>query len=726
MKEITKVLNEIKRKAIKEIKDSTVEAIVDRVWLQPGRPQLLVIASTDGALVRSELLNRIERELPEKGIKPLRLSGLLDPFLEKVESEVSGEGERAILLDEAPLVPNLEGALRRYPTPWVVTAHLQEWIRSPLPAELYQIPKEVPFEPYIKVEMPEEPPLSVVFTLAGLGISLPISLICRALDIDRKQIEENEILKVETIGGMEYLVPVSEEPLSRISEDVLRDQARRKTFLQRLRDILGAAEPPEAPPIVAMLRRLSLRCGRSLTRRVVRDVYLKHLWNKNRPRTLTWFRLYEQLGLHHQAREVLEIALEKAPDDLHLRHAKAALLAKEGRFEQALYDLTELKRQYPNSVHVLHSMADLLRKTGELDEAARLLTEALEIAPDNVLVLTDLGLVAAERKAFEEAEGHFREAISWSPGNAVVLNAWARAKSKQGEFDEAIKLLKQAIYIDHWNPRHYVDLAVRYKERGHLEKALGEIRLALEADFLNPYALVTKADIETERENWEEAAKVLDEALEMEETAHAYTAYGVLEHRRGNLQEAVNYFRRALRLEPNNVHARVAWAELLLQDNDPHGANAVLERIQFKTIPMDSRVVTLNIKAKVHSAWHQFTKAMRYLEESIKIDPQNVITLNTWGDIERQWAEWLKTKGQGEEAEKHLNLAKGKYEEALGIDPKNAYTHAVYASFLEEQGQLKEALRYLKQALEMGLDIPEVRQRHEAIRKRLTTFHAEV
>lgn len=706
----------IHQRAWQHIADSVVEDIVRQIELLPDRHQLFVIASTGEPKMREGRLGQIEAQLSRSGISSIRLSGRRDPFLDGLRRT------DCILLDEAPLVPHLEAATREHPIPWIVTADLKEWIRAAQeiqPVDLYLIPRErLPKDGKPTVQFPAHREASTVHLLASVDVPLPVSLFTR-IGIDAlRVINDSELLTVHSVEGVEYLLGT--DALRRNFDGVLRTAEDTESLRRVLQRLINAASPAEAGLIAAILRRLALHGGQSLAATIVKRTRpaLQRLENDELEHRRIWAVLYRELDLHQIAREVLEEAVAEEGESLSLQHARATLFAREGSYDRALMILGKLKNDHPRNVYVLHTTAHTLFKMGHLSEAERVLEEALGIEEDNVYVWSTLGQIAAARRDFNGADRHFQEALEWSPGNAVVLNAWAKAKARQGAFDEAIQKLEQAKGIEHWNPRHYVDLASLLKERGHLEQAREEAELALDADAQNLYALTTLADIETECEKWEEAAKYLEEGLEIEETPQLHTVYGTMEGRREDrLEEAVRHFRQALRLDPKNVRARTAWADLLIRVGQLHSAADILSDVPaLETLPAESRAVVLNTWGKLYAAWREFTEAAAYLKRSYNLDPHNIITLNTWGDIEIQWWEWLRDQEQTEEAEAHRKSAGAHYQEALGLDPENAHTHRAYARFLEKVGLIQDALDHLQRAQDLGLDTHTV---HEDI-KRLT------
>lgn len=114
----------------------------------------------------------------------------------------------------------------------------------------------------------------------------------------------------------------------------------------------------------------------------------------------------------------------------------------------------------------------------------------------------------------------------------------------------------------------------------------------------------------------ERAAQLAPE-LPAAQLAQGYSAYWG----RGDLATARQAFDRALALQPGNVDALMASAFVLRRGGDPEAAAALLEKVRLRD-PRNS--VALFELGNTYLIAGNFTQAVKWLEQALRIDPDNL------------------------------------------------------------------------------------------------------
>jgi tetratricopeptide (TPR) repeat protein len=276
-----------------------------------------------------------------------------------------------------------------------------------------------------------------------------------------------------------------------------------------------------------------------------------------------------------------------------------------------------------------------------LADAVETFQEALTREPANPRLWMHLGELQLDRGASREARRAFKQVLRLEPEDTLAHSGLAYACSEMGRHAEAERLLRRAVELEPTDLL-YGQLAALLIAQDRLEEAAEPLRAGLQLAPENPELLFLFARYMAEDPG--EARGALERALCADpENLEALFDLGGLFASEGEYGRAAACFTRMTELEPDDSEAWRELAVLALHDDLP--------------------------------------RALELAERAVALDPLDPRALRVLSE-----ALW-----QGGQRERALNcLAQATTQRPL--DAEIARAHWTQAQFLEQQGQLDEAL----------------------------------
>lgn len=187
-------------------------------------------------------------------------------------------------------------------------------------------------------------------------------------------------------------------------------------------------------------------------------------------------------------------------------------------------------------------------KSGRTEEALEWLHKALEVDPDNALGKYRLATVYDDIGQYDKALPYFEDAVAAAPKNNPTIQRLASVYRKLGRRADARRLLEQAIENNAFEVRAYVGLAEMAIEQG--DRAL----------------------VERARD------QLTDLLAHIPDTTQVWVTLGLVEVKLGRFERAIQAYRRALSLDPQNVAALLNLAKLYENNGEVGEAGALYER----------------------------------------------------------------------------------------------------------------------------------------------------
>lgn len=218
------------------------------------------------------------------------------------------------------------------------------------------------------------------------------------------------------------------------------------------------------------------------------------------------------------------------------------------------------------SEHIEH--ARILMSQTRFVQAEQKLRQALTIDPEDTEVLSMLSHCLCSQDKFEEATETARRAVALAPDWCFTHYTLGFALYSRDLYEDAETAVLEALRIDPEDPDYYFLLGMIYFEQRQWRQALqaAEQGLSNEADHDNCINLRSMALVKLGRKT--EAEETIQAALARDpENGMTQANLGWTLIEKGDYQRAMEHFREALRLDPNQDWARQGIVKALKAHN---------------------------------------------------------------------------------------------------------------------------------------------------------------
>jgi serine/threonine protein kinase/tetratricopeptide (TPR) repeat protein len=185
-----------------------------------------------------------------------------------------------------------------------------------------------------------------------------------------------------------------------------------------------------------------------------------------------------------------------------------------------------------------------------LNSAQQYLRAAENLNPDSVRVHLAAGKVDEATSQYERALENYLRVSELEPHNVAGFVRVAGAYDKLGMPEKAIESYQKAIKLDPTYYEAYKDFGIFYYSHGNYSEAAKQFQFAVDRAPGNydAYAYLAAALDDLGRDA--EAKQALLASLKLRETSRALNSLGVILQSEGKDAEAVEYFRRAIAINP--------------------------------------------------------------------------------------------------------------------------------------------------------------------------------
>ncbi|MBP3763521.1 MAG: tetratricopeptide repeat protein [Bacteroidales bacterium] len=254
--------------------------------------------------------------------------------------------------------------------------------------------------------------------------------------------------------------------------------------------------------------------------------------------------------------EVLDLNLERKPDDAKLLAARARVLLNMGRVKEAAYDINRAVSLEPDNVQYLMLKSDISFANGSIEESYRTLDAADHLAPGNIEIQLKLGEITFYSRDYDRSLVYLSSVTEREPNNRTALFMRGYIYKEKGDTANAVKLLRQVT-------DRFPDYAPAFEELGILYAirlnplAAEYLGTAIELEPNNTNAIYALAMFHQECGDFEAAENLYHQLLVINpHSADAWHNLGwIALTQSGDFAQAVEYFDKALEAAPGMASA---------------------------------------------------------------------------------------------------------------------------------------------------------------------------
>ncbi|MGH1402764.1 MAG: tetratricopeptide repeat protein [Alphaproteobacteria bacterium] len=285
------------------------------------------------------------------------------------------------------------------------------------------------------------------------------------------------------------------------------------------------------------------------------------------------------------ASNLVSMVLEKEINNIDALLLRANLSFIQGDYRKAIQDLRTILNNNPAFLKASRVLAEALLIQGHNDLAIDTLLQALEKTPDDRGTLVRLAQLYALRGERDTALNILKQVTDIFPTYTIAWESVARIAIENGRVSVAQNAIKELQKSGGQEMLAQFLLAKIDQQNGNKKKADTLLKQIIQENIDAPIATYAlSALLETARSKQQlENVRIFLSGLNRH-THVSLTIWGTIEVKTGNIGEAENAFRRAIKLKPSSQDAYLSLAKILLQQKAPQNALEILEAAE-KSIP---------------------------------------------------------------------------------------------------------------------------------------------
>lgn len=254
--------------------------------------------------------------------------------------------------------------------------------------------------------------------------------------------------------------------------------------------------------------------------------------------------------------ELLDINLERDPDNAEILAARAQVLFNLHRIKEANFDISRALKADPDNLDYLMLKADIAFANGSPEESYQALEAAERLSPNNKDVLLKMGEITFYSRDYDRSLQYLSNVTEKDPNNRTALFMKGFIYKEKGDTASAVQLFNRVCdKFPDYAPA-FEELGVLYASRNN-PMAVEYLSTALRLEPSNTNAMYALALYHQERGDMEKAETLYRQILDLNsESADSWHNLGWIELTHySDYQRAIEYFDKALAINPELENA---------------------------------------------------------------------------------------------------------------------------------------------------------------------------
>lgn len=210
------------------------------------------------------------------------------------------------------------------------------------------------------------------------------------------------------------------------------------------------------------------------------------------------------------------------------------------------------KRANPSDVDKLIDKAIEYTNNGMFKDAISLYEHALSLSPKSARIRHAIGQIYEKMGMDDKALQHYEDAYKNNPQYIKVHQNMGDLYLKKGNTEKAAEVIEKAAKISPNNPQRQAQLGKIYLSKGDVEKADSAFKTAIGIDPKNAGLRTEIGEAYLNSGQDDKAADAFKGSLHVVESVHVYNRLGIALRRKGRYLEAIEEYKRAVKLDPED------------------------------------------------------------------------------------------------------------------------------------------------------------------------------
>ncbi len=266
------------------------------------------------------------------------------------------------------------------------------------------------------------------------------------------------------------------------------------------------------------------------------------------------------------------------------------------------------------------------------DEASAASAKAMTMNAGLAPVQMTAGMIHAAQGKFDVGMQELQNAVGLDPKSADAHGLLANAYRKQGRTEDARKEFQEAMDLDDDNWRWPYLMGAMQIDTGDFKGAEESLKTALEKAPENARVLFNLGLCYLKDDKLDEARKALDQSVKLDPRADPIMALGLVFYRQGDFASAIETYRRAVVVAPDQFDswgdlAETYWADGKHESEAAENFKkaAALAEERKKSTPEDP--YTISMLGMYYARLHETERAVPLLRKSIALAPKDPDTM---------------------------------------------------------------------------------------------------
>lgn len=402
--------------------------------------------------------------------------------------------------------------------------------------------------------------------------------------------------------------------------------------------------------------------------------------------------IYARQGRLHETEESLKDLVTKNPEHTGFKYVLGDFFLKRGLSDNAIEQYGNILAKTPELHEARDKLYELYVGRGQADKAKALTQDLIKDAPNSAMIPYFQGRDELLDSNFPKALEFFKQSIVNAPNFAPAFKSTGILELTMGHVKEGIQHLEQALNIDKNNIEARYALARVKLNQNDIETAKLHVTKIIEQYPKHLSANVIRADIALLENDYLRAAKVYDFLREnYPNLPVGYFKSALLEEKRGNLKQAIEYYKKTLSfdLEAMNPGKRMA---LCMSKNGASTSEIVAELKSIKDSVERTKgeydMLIGSVIASDPKIADRFEQAKNYFKSAISHNPNLINAYFALGGIDAVTG--------------NLDEAIDNYNKFLQQHPNHLPTRMLLALTLEQQKKFAESVEQYTKILEVN------------------------